>query len=375
MARVCRKPQLEQPLRLTRQVQHHHAVGGAEIERDRSPQHGAAVLGGSEPLVQFGERLVFVGMQFDLRGAGGDGQRGGVGQADLELDRGFCRIDAEIVEGGMAQVIGCERQQSDCDRGSGRMAREYRAASGIARGNTGSGRWRRRQPRRRRRAPTSARRSSCPRFRPPPGPLTRPFLPKSSSDTPQNLRRSAEGTCRALVAAGAASVQAGSCGFIVRAGRGRYSGGLRAVRGGFPMSVQMVLLPVFVLVGLTFFLLLWMAGARRGALVGGETKIRDIALGQQNWPHARHPDRQLLPQPVRTAAAVLHPDRDRAAAAPCRSRHRAAVLGVRGHALCPCRHFRDLQRSAASASLAWFAGVLVLFAMWLYFALKMLLLI
>ena len=50
------------------------------------------------------------------------------------------------------------------------------------------------------------------------------------------------------------------------------------------MSVQMVLLPVFVLVGLTFFLLLWMAGARRGALVGGETKIRDIALGQPNWP-------------------------------------------------------------------------------------------
>src|SRR3979490_461293 len=50
------------------------------------------------------------------------------------------------------------------------------------------------------------------------------------------------------------------------------------------MSVQMVLLPVFVLVGLTFALLLWMAGARRQALVGGETKIRDIALGQPNWP-------------------------------------------------------------------------------------------
>ena len=50
------------------------------------------------------------------------------------------------------------------------------------------------------------------------------------------------------------------------------------------MSVQMVLLPVFVQVGLTFALLLWMAGARRQALVGGETKIRDIALGQPNWP-------------------------------------------------------------------------------------------
>src|SRR3977135_1399395 len=50
----------------------------------------------------------------------------------------------------------------------------------------------------------------------------------------------------------------------------------------------MVLLPVFVLVGLTFALLLWMAGARRGALVGGETKIRDIALSQPTVPH-RHP--------------------------------------------------------------------------------------
>ena len=50
------------------------------------------------------------------------------------------------------------------------------------------------------------------------------------------------------------------------------------------MSVPMVLLPVFVLIGLTFALLLWMAFARRGALVGGQTKIRDIVLGQPNWP-------------------------------------------------------------------------------------------
>jgi hypothetical protein len=50
------------------------------------------------------------------------------------------------------------------------------------------------------------------------------------------------------------------------------------------MSVQMVLLPVFVQVGLTFVLLLWMAGARRQTLVSGETKIKNIALGQPNWP-------------------------------------------------------------------------------------------
>ena len=50
------------------------------------------------------------------------------------------------------------------------------------------------------------------------------------------------------------------------------------------MSIQMVLLPVFVQIGLTFVLLLWMAGARRNALVGGGTKPRDIVLGQPNWP-------------------------------------------------------------------------------------------
>src|ERR1700676_4352743 len=50
------------------------------------------------------------------------------------------------------------------------------------------------------------------------------------------------------------------------------------------MSVQMVLLPVFVLVGLTFALLLWMASARGRALSSRETSFKDIALGQPNWP-------------------------------------------------------------------------------------------
>ena len=50
------------------------------------------------------------------------------------------------------------------------------------------------------------------------------------------------------------------------------------------MSVQMVLLPVFVLVGLTFALLLGMATARGRALTERETSFKDIALGQHNWP-------------------------------------------------------------------------------------------
>ena len=50
------------------------------------------------------------------------------------------------------------------------------------------------------------------------------------------------------------------------------------------MSAQMVLLPVFVLVGLSFFLLLWMAFARGRAVKTRQTSIKDIALREPNWP-------------------------------------------------------------------------------------------
>ena len=50
------------------------------------------------------------------------------------------------------------------------------------------------------------------------------------------------------------------------------------------MTIQMVLLPVFVQVALTFGLLFWMAYARTSSISRGETKIRDIALGQSVWP-------------------------------------------------------------------------------------------
>jgi hypothetical protein len=46
----------------------------------------------------------------------------------------------------------------------------------------------------------------------------------------------------------------------------------------------MVLLPVFVQVALTFALLIWMASARTASVKRGETKLRDIALGQSAWP-------------------------------------------------------------------------------------------
>lgn len=50
------------------------------------------------------------------------------------------------------------------------------------------------------------------------------------------------------------------------------------------MSVQSVLLPVFVLVALLFFLLGRMALTRVGSIKAGETKMKDIALGQDAWP-------------------------------------------------------------------------------------------
>jgi len=50
------------------------------------------------------------------------------------------------------------------------------------------------------------------------------------------------------------------------------------------MTIQMVLLPVFVQVALTFALLFWMAYTRRSSLSRGEIKVRDIALGQSAWP-------------------------------------------------------------------------------------------
>ncbi len=50
------------------------------------------------------------------------------------------------------------------------------------------------------------------------------------------------------------------------------------------MPIQFVLLPLFVQVALTFGLLFWMGSARIRALKRGDAKIKDIALGQSNWP-------------------------------------------------------------------------------------------
>ena len=140
------------------------------------------------------------------------------------------------------------------------------------------------------------------------------------------------------------------------------------------MSVQMVLLPVFVLIGLTFALLLSMASARRSALVNKETRIKDIALGQQNWPVRAtqigncYRNQFELPVLFYILIAIALP-----------IRHADLVIVMLSWVFVATRFVHagvfvtsnDLNRR----SLAWFAGVLVLFAMWVYFALKILLLI
>ena len=140
------------------------------------------------------------------------------------------------------------------------------------------------------------------------------------------------------------------------------------------MSVRMVLLPIFVQIGLTFALLFWMAGTRRQALVNGETKVRDIVLGQPNWP-ARATQigncfRNQFELPLLLYALI-------ALALPLR--HADLFIVAMAWVFVVTRFVHagifvssnDLGRR----SLAWFAGALVLLAMWVYFALKILLLI
>jgi hypothetical protein len=50
------------------------------------------------------------------------------------------------------------------------------------------------------------------------------------------------------------------------------------------MSLQAVLLPLFVEVILTFALMLWMGALRNGDYRSGAVKPEDIALRQPNWP-------------------------------------------------------------------------------------------
>ena len=140
------------------------------------------------------------------------------------------------------------------------------------------------------------------------------------------------------------------------------------------MSVQMVLLPVFVLVGLTLVLLVAMATARRNTILSRETKIRDIALGQPNWParvtQVSNAYRNQFELPVLFYVLI-------ALALPLR--HADLVIAILSWVFVVTRLIHAgifvTSNDLGHRSLAWFAGVLVLLIMWVYFALKILLLI
>ena len=119
------------------------------------------------------------------------------------------------------------------------------------------------------------------------------------------------------------------------------------------MSIQMVLLPVFVQIALTFGLLLWMARGRAAAR--GE-KPKDIANEFE------------LPVLFYVLIALALP-----------LRHADFLIVVLSWVFVVTRFVHAgifvNSNDVRQRSLAWFAGALVLLVMWIYFALKILLLI
>ena len=138
------------------------------------------------------------------------------------------------------------------------------------------------------------------------------------------------------------------------------------------MSIPTVLLPVFVLVALTFALNVWMGWSRTSSVRRGEVKIRDIALGERNWSkqtqqidNAFHNQFELpVLFYVLVALALI-------------TRQADLLFVLLSWVFVATRFIHAgifvSSNDVRQRSLAWFAGVLVLLAMWVYFALKLLL--
>jgi hypothetical protein len=134
------------------------------------------------------------------------------------------------------------------------------------------------------------------------------------------------------------------------------------------MTVQMVLLPVFVLVGLTFALLLWMTSVGTSR----ETSFKGIAPGQRNWPARATPigdclaDQFELPLLFYILIAIALP-----------LRHADLIIVLLSWVFVVTRFAHAgifvTSNDGRTRSLAWFAGAVVLFVMWLWFAFKILL--
>jgi hypothetical protein len=138
------------------------------------------------------------------------------------------------------------------------------------------------------------------------------------------------------------------------------------------MSVRTVLLPVFVLIGLAFALLLGMAAARTRSLRSGETRFENIALREPNWPlrttQIGNCFSNQFEVPVLFYVLI-------ALALPLR--HADLVIVVLSWVFVITRFVHAgifvTSNNVPQRGLVWFAGVLVLLAMWIYFALRILL--
>ena len=138
------------------------------------------------------------------------------------------------------------------------------------------------------------------------------------------------------------------------------------------MSVQAVLAPVFVQMALTFVLLFWMGFARVSAIRSGTAKVRDTALGQPNWPprvtqiaNCYHNQYQLpVLFYVLVAFALL-------------TRHADLLFVLMSWAFVLLRIVHAVIHTGSNyvpyRFYAFLAGAVVLVAMWLVFAVRILL--
>jgi hypothetical protein len=138
------------------------------------------------------------------------------------------------------------------------------------------------------------------------------------------------------------------------------------------MSAQMVLLPVFVLIGLAFALLLGMATVRTRSLRSGETRFEDIALREPNWSvratQIANCFSNQFEVPVLFYVLI-------ALALPLR--HADLVIVVLSWVFVVTRFVHAgifvTSNNVPQRGMVWFAGVVVLIVMWIYFALRILL--
>ena len=71
------------------------------------------------------------------------------------------------------------------------------------------------------------------------------------------------------------------------------------------MSLQSILVPLFVQTGLAFFLIIWMAKERTALLQLREVKWQDIALRQKAWPDRAQCFENQFEKPVLFYALVV----------------------------------------------------------------------